>query len=114
MKDYDPNRLDPMPGQPADPPADEGGTDAGNGESVQGGDRSYGIGGDEQRDIDCRFTYHAPKADQQKRYIDIRDTAKRFAEQITRSCPPSRERSLAITNLEQAVMWANASIARNE
>jgi hypothetical protein len=28
-------------------------------------------------------------------------------------CPESREKSLAITNLEQAVMWANAAIARN-
>ena len=30
------------------------------------------------------------------------------------SCPDSRELSLALTNLEQAVFWANASIARNE
>jgi hypothetical protein len=28
--------------------------------------------------------------------------------------PESREQSLALTNLEQAVMWANAAIARRE
>ena len=88
--------------------------DAGNGASFHGGDRSYGIEPEQQLDIDKRFTYYPPKAGQPKRYVDIRDTAKRFAEQITRSCPPSRERSLALTRLEETVMWANASIARNE
>ena len=61
-----------------------------------------------------RFTYHAPKDDQGVRYVLLRDEAKRLAELFISNCPPSRELSLAITNLEQAVMWANASIARNE
>ena len=29
-------------------------------------------------------------------------------------CPDSRELSVALTKLEEAVMWANAAIARNE
>lgn len=29
-------------------------------------------------------------------------------------CPSSRERSLAMTKLEEAVMWANSAIARNK
>lgn len=33
---------------------------------------------------------------------------------IEAECPPGRERSLAITNLEQASMWAKAAIARNQ
>jgi len=64
--------------------------------------------------LDRRFTYHAPKGTQPERYIKIRATAKELAELLERLCPASRERSLALTNLEQAVMWANASIARNE
>lgn len=32
---------------------------------------------------------------------------------INNLCPESREKSLAVTNLEESVMWANASIARN-
>jgi hypothetical protein len=44
----------------------------------------------------------------------IRDRALNFAAFIEEKCPDSREKSLAITNLEQAVMWANAAIARNE
>lgn len=42
----------------------------------------------------------------------IRAAARIAAETILLMCPPSRERSLALTNLEQAVMWANASVAR--
>lgn len=64
--------------------------------------------------IDNNFRYHAPKEDQIGRYQDIRDEAKRLALLIAMACPNSREKSLALTNLEQAVMWANASIARNE
>lgn len=34
------------------------------------------------------------------------------AENVESSCPSGRERSLAITKLEEALMWAVASIAR--
>lgn len=60
------------------------------------------------------FSYHSPKGDQAQRYQDIRRRAKLLAMSINQMCPDSREKSLAITNLQQAVMWANASIAINE
>ena len=66
------------------------------------------------RSIDNNFTYHAPKPVQAERYQTIREIAKGLAMFIEDHCPESRERSLAMTNLEQAVMWANAAIARNE
>lgn len=65
-------------------------------------------------DIDNNFTYHAPKGDQQMRYQSIREIAKGLAMFIDDHCPDSREKSLAMTKLEECVMWANASIARNE
>lgn len=65
-------------------------------------------------DIENNFTYHAPKDDQTARYISIREKGKSFARLIEEFCPNSRERSLALTKLEEAVMWANAAIARNE
>ena len=65
-------------------------------------------------DVENNFTYHAPKEGQPAKYEAIRDEAKSLAKRIIHLCPESRERSLALTNLEQAVMWANASIARNE
>ena len=65
-------------------------------------------------DLENRFTYHAPKDDQGARYGSIRLDALHFAHKIDVMCPNSREKSLAITALEECVMWANASIARNE
>lgn len=64
--------------------------------------------------MEKRFTYHAPKPGQPERYTSIRAKAKELAELIEAETPTSREQSLAITNLEQTVFWANAAIARNE
>lgn len=65
-------------------------------------------------DIEKNFTYHAQKNDQPELYERIRDKAKLLAAYIDEKCPDSREKSLAMTKLEECVMWANASIARNE
>ena len=64
--------------------------------------------------IENIFTYHKPFGSQQERYEAIRLQAKYAAKAIQDLCPESREKSLAITNLQQAIMWANASIAINE
>jgi hypothetical protein len=65
-------------------------------------------------DLNNRFTYHPPKDGQAERYQFIRATARAFATTINENAPDSREKSLAMTHLEDAVMWANAAIARNE
>lgn len=65
-------------------------------------------------EIEKRFSYHAPKDSQPPRYARIRSFAKDFAYLIEQACPKGREQSLAFTALEEAVMWANAAIARNE
>jgi hypothetical protein len=78
------------------------------------GDRSYGVTAAEEAQLGIRFVYHPPKADQPPRYEKIRDEARALARTIMSKCPDSRERSLALTKLEEAVMWANAAIARNE
>lgn len=64
--------------------------------------------------IERNFMYHPPKGDQIERYQQLRDKAKELAHLINTACPMSREASLAMTALEEAVMWANAAIARNE
>ena len=68
----------------------------------------------EQKEMDARFTYHAPKGSQPQRYESIRAKAKEFAEFIDGLTPSSREQSLALTKIEEAVFWANAAIARRE
>lgn len=65
-------------------------------------------------DLDNIFQYHAPKGTQQDRYVAIRAKAKELAALIQDSTPSSREQSVALTNVQQAVMWANAAIAINE
>lgn len=65
-------------------------------------------------DINNRFSYHAPKGNQQERYVLIRDVAKHLATVIVQNSKPSREQSLALTKLQEATMWANAGIACNE
>jgi hypothetical protein len=64
--------------------------------------------------VDQTFTYHAPKGDQAPRYECLRAEAHALAVKIIHTTPPSREQSLALTNLQQAVMFANAAIAVNE
>ena len=64
--------------------------------------------------IDNNFKYHAPKTGQAERYVTLREKAKELAHEYLEECPESRERSLALTALEESVFWANASIARNE
>ena len=68
----------------------------------------------EQLELIIRFTYHGSKNDQANRYEIIRSFGKHFAENINELCPDSREKSLAITKIEETVMWANAAIARRE
>lgn len=67
----------------------------------------------DDKTIDNNFKYHAPKDGQPALYQEIRDKAKGLAILIQSSVPESREKSLAITKLEESVMWANAGIARN-
>jgi len=64
--------------------------------------------------LDGIFTYHAPKENQAERYAALRDQAKNLSYSIAQFCPESRERSVAITKLQECIMFANASIAINE
>ena len=68
----------------------------------------------EEQNLKNSYTYHAPKDDQPQRYVIIRDKALELAIMICENCPPSRERSIALTDLEKVVTMANKSIACNE
>lgn len=64
--------------------------------------------------IENNFTYHPPREGQPEKYTLIREKAKELALLVDELSPNSREKSLSMTKLEEAVMWANAAIARNE
>ena len=68
----------------------------------------------DKAELENRFTYHAPAGTQAERYEKMRSNARELALFIVSVTPESREQSLAITALEEAVFWANAAIARRE
>jgi len=65
-------------------------------------------------EIEKRFSYHAPVTGQEAKYERLRNEAKSLAFLIIALTRESREQSLALTHLEEAIMQANAAIARRE
>jgi len=65
------------------------------------------------RDLKIRFTYHRPDEHKTARCQIIRETAHTFADLMRDHVPDGRELSLALTKLEEVVMWANAGIVRH-
>lgn len=58
-------------------------------------------------------TYHEPTNEAAIRHTALREAVRAFLAAIEANCPDSREKSVAVTNAETAMFWANASIARN-
>lgn len=66
------------------------------------------------KDLVNRFSHHAPQDEETvKKYEMMRSIALSFSAVINDLVPDSREKSLAITHLEEVVFWANAGIARS-
>ena len=65
-----------------------------------------------QADLDNRFDYHPADPDTALLHQGVRQECKRLAEHLEVLVPPGRELSVALTNLEQVLFWANAGIAR--
>lgn len=57
------------------------------------------------------FKHHAVNEDQIGRMNKLREAAEAMAAAIEETTKPGREQGLAITNLEQALQWANKAIA---
>lgn len=64
-------------------------------------------------DLDHRFRYHPPTPEQPAVYELLRDLAHQLALVVSAVTAPSREQSLALTKLEEAVMHANSAVARH-
>ena len=64
-------------------------------------------------DLINRFTYHAPSPEAAILHVDARGKGLDLALWLDINLPESREKSLAITHLEEVIFWANAAIARN-
>jgi hypothetical protein len=66
-----------------------------------------------QIDINNRFAFH-PASTEEKRdeHTSVRDHCRQLATFINDKVPEGREKSLAITHLEEVMFWGNAAIAR--
>lgn len=58
------------------------------------------------------FGYHEPDEDRLAKHVATRDKCWELASYINQNVPDCREKSLAITKIEEAMFWANAAIAR--
>lgn len=64
-------------------------------------------------DLRNRFTFHPATPSTGPKHEDVRMASLHFATFISSTVPPGREQALALTKIEEAMMWANAGIARN-
>lgn len=62
--------------------------------------------------LEHNLTNHPPSEAVAKQMEALRVTAKQLGREIIEACPQCRETSLALTNLEQTVMWTMAALAR--
>lgn len=69
---------------------------------------------DDLNELIKRFNYHKPHGDQPNRYQAIRQMLMNASLYIMGRTPKSREQSIVLTKLEEAMFWTNAAIARNE
>lgn len=64
-------------------------------------------------DIEHRFAFH-PATTEEKRdeHTSVRQNCRQLADFLNEKLPEGREKSLAITRLEEVMFWGNAAIAR--
>lgn len=67
---------------------------------------------DSTADIDHRFNFHPADVARSAQHSKTRAACAELAHQLDRELPAGREKALALTQLEQAMFWANAAIAR--
>lgn len=69
---------------------------------------------DKMQYIDKPFAYHKPSDAGMAKINDIRHTFSNTKRIIEETCPESRQRSVALTELETAAMWAIKAVVFND
>lgn len=64
-------------------------------------------------DIAHRFAFHAATTEEKRdAHTSVRQQCRRLADHLNKELPEGREKSLAMTHLEEVMMWGNAALAR--
>ena len=65
-------------------------------------------------DIEHRFAFHAATTEEKRdAHSSVRQACRALADFLNDKLPEGREKALAITHLEETMLWSNASLARN-
>lgn len=66
-------------------------------------------------DIENRFAFHTATTDEKRdAHTSVRQQCRQLADALNEQLPEGREKSLAITKLEEVMFWGNAALARNK
>lgn len=64
-------------------------------------------------EIRYRFAFHPANEVSGPQHEMVRDSAGQLGQFLIEALPDGREKSLALTKLEESMFWANAAIARS-
>lgn len=64
-------------------------------------------------DLRKRYEFHSTGDEQRTKHDALREEIYRSAKYVDENVPSGREKSLALTKLEEAKFWANAAIANH-
>lgn len=67
------------------------------------------------KDIEHRFAFHAAPDDEKRdAHTSVRQACRRLADFLNEALPDGREKSVAITKVEEVMFWGNAGLARHK
>lgn len=67
----------------------------------------------DRSELENRFGFHPATEETRQHHQFIRNSFIDFTDDLLNVLPDGREKSLVLTALEEASMWANAAVARN-
>lgn len=66
------------------------------------------------KDIAHRFAFHAATTEEKRdAHTSVRQHCRELADFLNERLPEGREKSLAMTHLEEVMLWGNAALARD-